>query len=120
MKRLATIFVFLLTLFLFPVVAGGNEDKVTVCHATGSKTNPYVVITIDRSGWENGHKKHDGDFLTTTGNCLAVDKDKYEKSEKDKKTAAPSATPKASPVAPAATSKPSTPTVKTLPSTSTK
>ena len=50
------------------VLAGGSKpaigtitttnnahNKVTICHATGSKTNPYVVITPDASGVIDGH-----------------------------------------------------------------
>lgn len=42
----------------------GNKDhgKVTICHATGSETNPYVVITIAQAGWDNGHSKHEDDL----------------------------------------------------------
>ena len=40
---------------------GGREDrpspKVTICHATGSETNPYVQITISENGL-NGHGHH--------------------------------------------------------------
>jgi hypothetical protein len=36
--------------------------KITICHATGSATNPYVIITIDLSGL-NGHGDHDGDII---------------------------------------------------------
>jgi hypothetical protein len=36
----------------------GDHDskKVTICHATGSEKNPYVVITISENAWLNGHK----------------------------------------------------------------
>ena len=48
--------------------AGGSEqDKVTICHRTSSETNPYVVITIARAGWENGHSKHEGDRILQPG-----------------------------------------------------
>jgi hypothetical protein len=53
------------------VLAGGNkpatstitvtnnaQNKVTICHATGSKTNPYVVITPDAAGVIDGHYAH--------------------------------------------------------------
>lgn len=36
----------------------GNSNagnKVTICHATGSSTNPYVVITPNANGVINGH-----------------------------------------------------------------
>lgn len=36
----------------------GNSNagnKVTICHATGSATNPYVVITPNANGVINGH-----------------------------------------------------------------
>lgn len=45
-------------------------EKVTICHATGSQTNPFVEITIARQAWENGHSPHAvhvDDFLVTEG-----------------------------------------------------
>jgi len=45
-------------------------DKVTICHATGSATNPYVVISPSAAGVYNGHyREHDslgqGDIIPT-------------------------------------------------------
>lgn len=40
-----------------------QNDKVTLCHATGSATNPYVLITVAAAGATNGHAKHEGDII---------------------------------------------------------
>ncbi|MGC0237218.1 hypothetical protein [Arthrobacter sp. SD76] len=44
--------------------ASGDNEKITICHATGSETNPYVPITIDLNGL-NGHvgHQHDEDII---------------------------------------------------------
>lgn len=39
-----------------------NDGRVTICHATGSKKNPYVEITVSVNGL-NGHDKHSGDII---------------------------------------------------------
>ena len=45
--------------------------KVTLCHATGSVTNPYVVITISENGL-HGHDGHEGDIVPApAGGCPA-------------------------------------------------
>lgn len=45
-------------LALASMTVSAEADKVTICHATGSETNPYVEITIARQAWENGHSPH--------------------------------------------------------------
>jgi hypothetical protein len=41
--------------------AASDEHKVTICHATASRTNPYVLITVDyHSVTQGGHGDHDG------------------------------------------------------------
>lgn len=53
----------------------GVHHKVTICHNTGSTTNPVVIITVDRAGYLNGHNpllgKHQeiGDALLIDGKC---------------------------------------------------
>lgn len=41
---------------------GGQSDTIVICHATGSKTNPYVMITVSVNGL-NGHGKHKNDII---------------------------------------------------------
>lgn len=60
---------------LVPAPAGGcprpepDRARVTLCHATRSATNPYVVITIDENGL-HGHDGHDGDIIPApAGGC---------------------------------------------------
>jgi hypothetical protein len=43
-------------------LTGTSTDKITICHATGSKTNPYNEITISINGL-SGHNKHEGDII---------------------------------------------------------
>ena len=60
----------------FPVSEGAgcqtlvtDNDKITICHATSSKKNPYVQITISANGL-NGHDKHAGDIIPMpAGGC---------------------------------------------------
>jgi hypothetical protein len=39
---------------------GNANDKQTICHATNSNTNPYVLITPNKNGGVSGHAKHTG------------------------------------------------------------
>lgn len=41
---------------------GNNNEKITICHATGSSKNPYVLITVSVNGL-NGHGKHARDII---------------------------------------------------------
>jgi hypothetical protein len=46
-----------------------SDGKITICHATGSETNPYNEITISVNGL-NGHDKHEGDIIPApAGGC---------------------------------------------------
>lgn len=65
------------------VLAGGGGDgdgdgKVPVCHATGSDTNPYVLINVSEQGAEAHIREHGpgtdraerlgrADFIVTAG-----------------------------------------------------
>ncbi|MCU1590291.1 MAG: Conserved putative secreted protein [Frankiales bacterium] len=42
---------------------GNKNDKVTICHATGSASNPFVVITPNKNGVVHGHAKHGDDII---------------------------------------------------------
>jgi hypothetical protein len=56
--------------------AGGHQNehaKVTICHATGSETNPYVRITVDTHALEAHTSHQDGDYIVNpTGPCPGV------------------------------------------------
>jgi uncharacterized repeat protein (TIGR01451 family) len=39
---------------------GNSNGKQTICHATDSNTNPYVVITPNKNGDVDGHAGHTG------------------------------------------------------------
>jgi hypothetical protein len=45
------------------------EDKVTMCHATASTSNPYSLITVDQSSItkDNGHGGHTGPLFPEPG-----------------------------------------------------
>ena len=46
-----------------------SGDKITICHATSSKTNPYNEITVSVNGL-NGHGDHEGDIIPAPeGGC---------------------------------------------------
>jgi hypothetical protein len=55
---------------IFPVPVGGCptslveivDSNITICHATGSETNPYEEITVSVNGL-NGHGMHEGDLI---------------------------------------------------------
>jgi hypothetical protein len=43
---------------------------VTICHATGSETNPYVLITVDEHALKAHMSHQDGqDIINPTGPC---------------------------------------------------
>ena len=46
-----------------PNAQGDQNGKITLCHATGSATNPYVEITVSVAGATHGHAKHLGDII---------------------------------------------------------
>jgi len=54
------------------VKTGSNDGKITICHATGSATNPFNEITIDFNGLR-GHSDHKGDIIPAPENgCASV------------------------------------------------
>jgi hypothetical protein len=66
MKRiLATAGIAGLALFGVTAPANAGGDKVSVCHATGSETNPYVQISISENALNGngGHASHEGDII---------------------------------------------------------
>ena len=48
---------------------GGPDGKVTICHRTGSETNPIVVITISKNALP-AHLENHGDGFFFKGKCF--------------------------------------------------
>ena len=47
----------------------GKPAKVTLCHATGSETNPFVTITVSENAVD-AHRRHGGDIIPApAGGC---------------------------------------------------
>lgn len=64
----------------YPVPEGGCptspvvviDNQITICHATGSKNNPYNEITVSVNGL-NGHGKHEADIIPApAGGCPTI------------------------------------------------
>lgn len=59
---------FISAILVFLMSAGATvaskppAHSLTICHATGSATNPYVEITVDVAAVIHGHSRHDGDI----------------------------------------------------------
>jgi hypothetical protein len=51
-----------------PSPSASAEDRVTICHRTGSETNPYVVITIDERALP-AHLEHGDIYPVPPGGC---------------------------------------------------
>jgi len=50
-------------------LAGDNAGQITICHATGSTKNPFVLITVSVNGL-NGHDGHPRDIIPApSGGC---------------------------------------------------
>lgn len=46
-----------------------ENGKVTICHATGSATNPFRVIRVALQACLNAHSEHEGDHVAIDGDC---------------------------------------------------
>lgn len=45
-----------------------KADKITICHATASSSNPFTTITVDNNSTFEGHGAHPGDVIPAPGN----------------------------------------------------
>jgi hypothetical protein len=50
---------------------GQGDHKTTLCHKTGSASNPWVLITIDNHAVDFPHLEH-GDVYPRDGQCPAT------------------------------------------------
>ncbi|MES1246231.1 MAG: hypothetical protein ABUS54_00990 [Actinomycetota bacterium] len=56
-----------------PAPAPQQSDKVTICHATGSASHPYLEITVDAHALKHGHTTAKGDIIPApAGGCPAA------------------------------------------------
>jgi len=78
------------------------HHHVIVCHATGSASNPYVVINIPWTAWTNGHSRH-GDKLLKDPASRPGSKDGFTKAACQSSTTPPT-TQAAPPTQPSQTS----------------
>lgn len=66
---------------------GSEAKKVTICHATGSEKNPYVVITVAEQAWLQGHKDgHNGHadiYPVPAKGCVKAHDDHEEENEEE-------------------------------------
>jgi hypothetical protein len=47
-----------------------DSDRVTICHATGSRNNPYVEITVSREAAMHHQANHEDDIVPAPpGGC---------------------------------------------------
>lgn len=47
---------------------GQGQEKISLCHATASATNPYVFITVGApAATKGGHANHEGDIIPAEG-----------------------------------------------------
>ncbi len=70
MKRILCIIALLVACSVASVAAassGGKDHKTSICHKTGSESNPWVLITPDNASLP-AHFAH-GDVLPRDGNC---------------------------------------------------
>ena len=98
---------------------------ITLCHATASQTNPYVVITVDPAAvYRQGHDSHPGDIVPAfegyPGSALwQTNPDFYNQVLAGGCVIPPCPTPTPTPPTPTPTTEPPTPTPTTEPPTPT-
>ena len=66
---------------------GNDGDKVTICHATGSATNPFVEITISVNAVAAHERHQDGEDIipAPAGGCPDKKKDNGKNNDNGKK-----------------------------------
>jgi hypothetical protein len=52
-------------------VTYASQDKLEICHATGSEKNPWNVISVGEKSWP-AHEAHGDKYPVPQGGCDAV------------------------------------------------
>lgn len=55
-----------------------NHGEIVICHATGSKANPFVEIKVSANGL-NGYGSHKGDFIPVLKNSCQTSPNLFHK-----------------------------------------
>ena len=49
------------------------QDRIEICHTTGSEKSPWQIITVSERSWESKHEAHGDKYPVPAGGCDAVE-----------------------------------------------
>ena len=94
--------------------AQGQGQQISICHRTGSATNPWVFVTVDVSTWPEHQAQ--GDFQASSlADCTAAAQRETAPAAQPPAPAVPAAQPQPVPAAPAVQPAPAAPAAQPQP-----